>query len=173
MLRALCSWRQPGRWLQIFSPAERSGDNLNAVVMSYRWGPLSCTTSLWSVGLGPSLESALTVFLEAELWRRKQQLRMKRHWKFIRALCEIGLQDTVLLGRKLFSPKGRILILAFCKLIDIAEARKSVERGHVNHALSAAWLCNDKAGMGQTNLKRKGVCGWSCFHSSQSSRNTG
>lgn len=52
---------------------------------------------------------------------------MKTHWKFIRALCEIGLQDTVLLRRKLFSPKGRILILAFCKLIDIAEARESVE----------------------------------------------
>lgn len=84
---------------------------------------------------------------------------MKTHWKFIRALCEIGLQDTVLLRRKLFSPKGRILILAFCKLIDIVEARKSVERGHVNNALSAAWLCNDRAGMGQTNLKRKGVCG--------------
>lgn len=39
--------------------------------------------------------------------------------------CEMGLQGTVLITRKFFSPKGRVLILACCTLIDITEASRS------------------------------------------------
>lgn len=84
---------------------------------------------------------------------------LKQHWKFVRALCETGLQDgsaCAELLRKLFSPEGRVLILACCKLIDMAEASRSVEKAESALFIYTAWLYNDRAGVGQTSLQRKG-----------------
>lgn len=74
--------------------------------------------------------------------------------------CEMGLQGTVLITRKLFSPKGRVLILA-CYINWHCWSQQ--EQGYVNIAVPATWLCNDRPGVEQQVYRANMLGELSCF----------